>query len=130
MTWPPPPVPEQALPALLGALATRLGVPPGDPVRRLLPGDASDKATPPALAARADALCAAWEAWLAEQAPDLPMPRLDHVCRRPGHLRVQPGWVEVVMPLDDVDTRIRRLGLDLDPGWLPWFGYALRYRYA
>jgi hypothetical protein len=34
-----------------------------------------------------------------------------------------------VLPLDSVDTRIRRLGLDLDPGWLPWLGCMLKIRY-
>jgi len=24
---------------------------------------------------------------------------------------------------------VRRLGLDLDPGWLPWFGRVVRFHY-
>jgi hypothetical protein len=34
------------------------------------------------------------------------------------------------MPLDSVDLDIRRAGLDLDPGWVPWLGVVVRYRYG
>jgi len=42
---------------------------------------------------------------------------------------VEPGWIELVLPLDSVDTSVRRLGLDLDPGWLPWLGRVVKIRY-
>lgn len=119
----------QAVPQFLAALADRLEVPADDPVRRVLLGDGRIEAAPAPLAERAAALCAEWAAWLDEAAPDLPPPRLAHVCRRPGRLLIEPGWVELVLPLDGVETAIRRLGLDLDPGWLPWLGCVLRFRY-
>jgi hypothetical protein len=34
------------------------------------------------------------------------------------------------MPLDEVDLDVRRAGLDLDPGWVPWLGTVVRYVYA
>jgi hypothetical protein len=119
----------QALPQFLAALADRLGVPADDPVRRVLLGDGRVEAVPAPPAERAAALCAGWAAWLDEAAPDLPPPRLEYVCRRPGRLLIEPGWVELVLPLDGIETAIRRLGLDLDPGWLPWLGCVLRFRY-
>jgi hypothetical protein len=41
-----------------------------------------------------------------------------------------PGWLEVRLPLATVDLTIRRAGLDIDPGWLPWLGAVVRYVYA
>jgi hypothetical protein len=29
-----------------------------------------------------------------------------------------------------VDLRIRWAGLDLDPGWLPWLGRVVSFRYG
>ena len=52
------------------------------------------------------------------------------VARRPGLVTGGPGWLEVQLPLSSVDLAIRRAGLDLDPGWVPWLGTVIRYRYA
>jgi hypothetical protein len=38
--------------------------------------------------------------------------------------------LDVSLPLDDADIRIRRIGLDIDPGWLPWFGRVVRFHYV
>ena len=51
-------------------------------------------------------------------------------CRRDAEIVLDPGWLEVRYALDDVDVRVRRAGLDLDPGWLPWLGCAVRFVYA
>ena len=37
--------------------------------------------------------------------------------------------LDVSLPLDQADIRVRRAGLDLDPGWLPWFGRVVRFHY-
>ena len=42
---------------------------------------------------------------------------------------MEPGWIELHLPLSSVETPIRRLGLDLDPGWLPWLGCVVRIIY-
>jgi hypothetical protein len=55
---------------------------------------------------------------------------LDRVCRRPGEVVAEPGWIELRLPLDSVDTELRRAGLDLDPGWVPWLGVVLRFVYG
>jgi hypothetical protein len=53
-----------------------------------------------------------------------------HLARRLGRVTGRPGWLEVHIPLDAVDVPIRRAGLDLDPGWVPWLGTVVRYRYG
>jgi hypothetical protein len=41
---------------------------------------------------------------------------------RTGEVFVTRAELDITLPLDLADVRIRRLGLDIDPGWLPWFG--------
>ena len=55
---------------------------------------------------------------------------LAFVCVRPAEVVADPGWIEVRFSLDDVSTEIRRAGLDLDPGWLPFLGVVMRFVHA
>ncbi|MFZ5446329.1 MAG: hypothetical protein ACOZQL_40450 [Myxococcota bacterium] len=55
---------------------------------------------------------------------------LHRICRRGGRLDFSGRWLEATLSLDEVDTELRRAGLDLDPGWLPWLGAVVRFRYA
>jgi len=48
---------------------------------------------------------------------------------RPGAIHLTPTHVDVLFRLDDADMRVRRLGLDFDPGWLPWFGRVVNFQY-
>ena len=52
------------------------------------------------------------------------------LCRRRALILADPGWIEVELELAEVDLEVRCAGLDLDPGWLPWLGVVLRYRYG
>ncbi len=52
------------------------------------------------------------------------------VCARHGLVVADPGWIDVHLALDDVSTVVRRAGLDLDPGYRPWLGVVVRFRYA
>jgi hypothetical protein len=52
------------------------------------------------------------------------------VLRRRARVTVEPGWVDVELDLDEVSTAVRRAGLDLDPGHLPWLGVVVRFRYV
>jgi hypothetical protein len=49
---------------------------------------------------------------------------------RRAELRIDPGWIEARFDLDDVSIDVRRAGLDLDPGYLPWLGAVVRFTYA
>ncbi|WP_086839430.1 hypothetical protein [Amycolatopsis kentuckyensis] len=64
----------------------------------------------------------------AEAVPDQAL--LTRVCRREAVIEADPGWIDVVLRLDDVDVGVRRAGLDLDPDFLPWLGCVVRYRYG
>ncbi len=55
---------------------------------------------------------------------------VSEVANRPGRVSLSRADLDVTLPLDAVDIRIRRAGLDLDPGWLPWFGRVVRFHYA
>ena len=41
------------------------------------------------------------------------------------------AWDAVLAwPLDSIDLALRRAGWDQDPGWLPWLGRRLRWRFG
>jgi len=47
----------------------------------------------------------------------------------PGRLYVTSSHVDVVIPLDCIDLRVRRAGLDRDPGWLPSHGRVVYFHF-
>ena len=71
---------------------------------------------------------------LLEPGREPPGPRaaelVGRMVRRSGSVLAWPGWIEVRLPADQVDLQVRRAGLDLDPGWVPWLGAVVRYRYV
>jgi hypothetical protein len=52
------------------------------------------------------------------------------VCRRRGRVVADPGWIDVQLQLAEVSTDVRRAGLDLDLGYLPWLGCVVRFLYV
>jgi len=123
-----------SLTSLLRHLGEALGVPDDDPALRALCGGEPGAAWPPSpdfdeARAAVGAQIGAWTRWLDTDAPLLAEPRMATVCHRTGHLRFESGWIELHLPLEAIDTDIRRLGLDLDPGWLPWLGCVVRIIY-
>ncbi|MBX3744517.1 MAG: hypothetical protein KF833_04345 [Verrucomicrobiae bacterium] len=56
-------------------------------------------------------------------------PVLKTVCLRTAEIVADPGWIEVRFRMRDVSTDLRRVGLDLDPGYLPWLGVVMRFVY-
>ncbi len=47
---------------------------------------------------------------------------LPEIVHRTGRVWLTRTEIDVTLPLKEVDICIRRVGLDIDPGWLPWFG--------
>jgi hypothetical protein len=48
---------------------------------------------------------------------------------RPAALTVTPTHVDIHVDIAAAEPGIRRAGLDLDPGWLPWFGRVVTFHY-
>ncbi|WP_203934883.1 hypothetical protein [Virgisporangium ochraceum] len=86
--------------------------------------------TGPERAALAE-IAADWIHRTAEQlgADDCPLGLVRGCLRRNGTVDAQPGWFEIHLPLGSADLVVRRAGLDLDPGWVPWLGAVVRYVY-
>jgi hypothetical protein len=45
---------------------------------------------------------------------------VEHFLRVPAHVTLEDGAMDVRLPMDRIDLRVRRAGLDADPGWIPW----------
>lgn len=56
--------------------------------------------------------------------------RLCDLVRKRGWISVGDASVTVRFNPHDADVRLRRFALDLDPGWVPWLGLAVRYEYC
>jgi hypothetical protein len=55
---------------------------------------------------------------------------LPALIRRPARIAVSATHVDVFFRLEDAEPRIRRAGLDLDPGWVPWLGRVVSFHYV
>jgi hypothetical protein len=70
---------------------------------------------------------AATAARLGREPDEDPLDVVREVALRRGEVVWEPGWVDVHLRLGDVDVDVRRAGLDLDPGWVPWLGTVMRF---
>jgi hypothetical protein len=50
--------------------------------------------------------------------------------RRSGQIVLTDRAVTVIQPVEAIDVALRRAGLDADPGWLPWLGKTLSFRFV
>lgn len=136
------PLADRPFPWIVSSLAVRLtAASPDDPAIRALagplPGSPTDAAAdalagPPTDAedAALTALAERVEAWLRLQLRLGAGDDLNWLWRRQATIVAEPGWIEATFALDDVDTRVRLAGLDLDPGFLWWLGAVVRFRYV
>ncbi len=51
------------------------------------------------------------------------------IVTRRGRITWAAPDLDITLPLDEADLGIRKWGLDLDPGWVPWFGRVVRFHY-
>ncbi len=125
----------------LAGLAERLtGADARDPAIAAFTGRRPDEpdpwvSEPPLTRGEADALDAIRERLLDRLAASLadephpPDALLDWVVRRRAEVSFDPGWIEARFSLRDVSVSIRKAGLDLDPGFVPWLGVVIRFVY-
>lgn len=119
--------PDQRLAIAAGVLRAalqRLRVPADDPMQRVLalrPGGPPDEA--------ADALAAEWLARCRRTLRRQLGIGLASLVLRPAQLAATRSHLDVFFTLNTIDLRVRRHGLDLDPGWLPWFGRVVAFHF-
>jgi len=93
----------------------------------------SDKALSPNLFERIRTHADAWATAVAVRmgrGDEEPGQVVAAVVDRTGRIECEQGWIDVNLALADVDIDVRRAGLDLDPGWVPWLGSVVRFRYV
>ena len=54
---------------------------------------------------------------------------MQRVVERDAMIVADSGWFEIHFRLIDVSVDIRRVALDLDPGFIPWLGVVIKYVY-
>jgi hypothetical protein len=108
-------------------LARRAGAAADDAALAWLPAaEASPAAISLAIAALRW-LRAADRRWQPQRHERLTLRRL---VRRHGHVLATATHVDFSFALADADVRVRRIGLDLDPGWVPWLGRSVRIHFG
>jgi hypothetical protein len=119
--------------ALLARLAARLRMPKDDPhVACFHLDDAAHRALS---TARCDGLTIDEAAWHWRRALGRALRTHARIgplrlARRAAGVSVTPTHVDVVLPLAEADIAVRRVGLDRDPGWVPWLGWIVAFHYV
>ena len=54
---------------------------------------------------------------------------LPELALRPGRISFTPTHVDILFNIEQADIRIRKAGLDIDPGWVEWLGLVVNYHY-
>ncbi len=54
---------------------------------------------------------------------------LQELVERPGYVAVTRTHLDVTFDINQTDINIRKIGLDIDPGWVDWFGRVVTYQY-
>ncbi|NTX67269.1 hypothetical protein HUA74_42130 [Myxococcus sp. CA051A] len=49
---------------------------------------------------------------------------------RPARIMATRTHLDVLLDIRGADPRVRGLGLDIDPGWVPWLGRVVRFHYV
>jgi hypothetical protein len=145
---------ESAFPErLLCAIGQRVGMPQGDPVglavraqagagADAVAGFAVDAApfelpaavravfTSPAVRTSIETPADAWLAAVRRWCRRYPRVGLRTVIRRRATVHVTRTHIDANFALSDLDVRVRRWALDVDPGWVPWLGRVVTFTYG
>lgn len=108
---------------LLATLCQQLAVAEDDPVWQMISVAGAEGDGIEQVIAQWLAQLNAWCSEIAEL--DLAM-----IVLRPARLHATPTHIELYFSLDQVNLRIRRVGLDFDPGWVAWLGRVVMFHYG
>jgi hypothetical protein len=98
-------------------------------VRALLGGRRAQPGRPLPPAAELPLLLESWYTALRRWCRAGPGLSLAEVARRPGRLRATRTHLDLFFDPRQAEVRLRRAGLDLDPGWIAWFGRVVLFHY-
>jgi hypothetical protein len=104
---------------LLWYAATRVGLTPEDPLSRAIETEPMDHAD-----------LRAWLTALRRWSRRELRMGLVALIRRSGRVTVSRTHIDVVFKIPQIDLRLRRQAVDVDPGWVPWLGHVLRFHYV
>ncbi len=113
------------LPALLYEFARVAGAMQGDPILAALGYAPPEDPAPEFAAAIAD-----WRRRVQRYVRREAKLLVRWVVRRRGYIHFTRTHIRVYFDLDQADVRLRRLGLDIDPGWVPALGKVISYSYG
>ena len=54
---------------------------------------------------------------------------LHKVVAKTGYVAVTKTHVDVSFSMQTIDINVRKAGLDIDPGWVPWLGRVVQFHY-
>jgi hypothetical protein len=101
-------------------LGLALGMPKGEPLAEFLTAQDLEQPPPTGFCYRIlddmQALYAPFEIW--------PLP-----LAQPGRLLANETHLDIDLLTQRVDIDMRRMGLDIDPGWVPWLGRIVTFHY-
>ncbi len=112
---------------LLHRIGQRLEIPATDPV--LLALGYPDHASGENLALL-EPLITTWRIDLRRWCRRYPKLGLHSLVQRPGQIAASRTHIDLLFDLCQVDVRIRRTGLDFNPGWVPWLGRIVTFHYG
>jgi hypothetical protein len=116
---------------LLSYLAITFGIPDRDPIHQLLTSQDSDslfKGVTSMTEVTSD--ITAWVAAMRSWCRRYVGMTIAELVNRPGTFTLTPTHLDIFFQHDQADIRIRRSGLDLDPGWVPWLGRVVLFHYG
>jgi hypothetical protein len=111
---------------LLLRIAAQLGIPPEDPVLVAL---AANDREPGPQAVALNSISRHWSKILRRWSQGPGRLSLAALVRRPGSLVWQRTHLDLYFDHRQADIRVRRLGLDLDPGWVSWLALVVQFHY-
>ena len=116
---------------LLSHIAITFGIPELDPIHQLLTSQDLDslfRGVEPMTVVTSEVI--AWIAAMRFWCRRYVGMTIAELIGRPGRFTLTRTHLDIFFEHDQADIRIRRAGLDLDPGWVPWLGRVVLFHYS